>query len=86
MIGFITAKKLAKAIVNREGGNIMNSSMIMYALFLGVLCYFLRGKIPLIGNLPGDFSINMGDFRLFLPLTSSLLLSFIISFVKDILG
>jgi len=64
----------------------MNSSMIMNALLLGALCYFLRGKVPYIGNLPGDFFINVGNLRLFLPLASAFLLSFIFSFVKGFLG
>jgi hypothetical protein len=47
------------------------------ALVLGLLWPWL-GKLPL-GRLPGDIVIERDSFRLYLPLTSMLLVSLIVS-------
>jgi hypothetical protein len=39
----------------------------------------LGGKIPGLGRLPGDFVIERGNFRLYLPLATSILLSLVLT-------
>jgi hypothetical protein len=39
----------------------------------------LGGRIPGLGRLPGDFVLERGNFRLYLPLATSLLLSLLLS-------
>ena len=41
----------------------------------------LSGKFPFIGNLPGDISIKRDNFSFYFPLTTSILLSILLSFI-----
>ena len=41
----------------------------------------LGGKIPGLGRLPGDLVVERGNFRLYVPLATSLLLSLILTAV-----
>lgn len=36
-------------------------------------------RVPLIGKLPGDINIEKDRFRIFVPITSSILLSILVS-------
>ncbi|MBI5020046.1 MAG: DUF2905 domain-containing protein [Ignavibacteriales bacterium] len=45
---------------------------------IGVLLLFVD-KIPLIGKLPGDINIKKDNYRIFIPITTSILISIIIS-------
>jgi hypothetical protein len=47
-------------------------------LIAGALVY-LAPSIPLLGRLPGDIRIERAGFRLYLPLTSCILLSLALS-------
>jgi hypothetical protein len=47
-------------------------------LALGLLLMF-ASKIPVLGKLPGDLVFRRGHFTFYLPLASSLLLSFLLS-------
>jgi Protein of unknown function (DUF2905) len=46
----------------------------------------LAGKIPWLGRLPGDIYIERRNFSFFFPLTTSILISVILSFVLYILS
>lgn len=53
-------------------------------VFLGLGLIFISGLIWVgvpIGRLPGDFSYQSGSTQIYIPLTSSLLFSLILSFV-----
>lgn len=39
----------------------------------------LGGKIPGLGRLPGDIVVERGNFRFYLPLATSLLLSLVLT-------
>lgn len=43
-------------------------------------------KIPFLGKLPGDVLIKRDGFTLYFPITSSILLSIILSFILWLLG
>ena len=45
----------------------------------------LGGKIPWLGRLPGDIVIQRGNFSFYLPLTTCLLLSVLVSLIFAIL-
>jgi hypothetical protein len=57
---------------------------IVLALLGGLL--LLVGKIPLIGRLPGDIYIRKGDFTFYFPLTSSILISLLLTFLFSLFG
>ena len=44
-------------------------------LLVGGVLLYLSPSLPLIGKLPGDLRIERPGFRLYFPLTTSLLLS-----------
>ena len=61
--------------------------LIVAGLFLaGVgLLLSLGGKIPGLGRLPGDIVVERGNFRLYVPLATSFLLSVILTGVLRLL-
>jgi hypothetical protein len=60
--------------------------MILGALlFLFGLAVAVVGRIGPLGRIPGDFYIQRGNFALYLPLGTSLLLSLVLSLVGYLL-
>ncbi len=53
-------------------------------IVLGLALWFFD-KIPFFGRLPGDITIQRGGFTLFIPITTMLLLSLIITILINIL-
>ena len=49
-------------------------------VIVGVLLYFF-GKIPGLGKLPGDIFIKKENVTFYFPLTTSILISLILSFI-----
>ena len=47
---------------------------------LGLL-FSLVGKLPWLGNLPGDITIQRGRFTFYFPIATSILISVILSLV-----
>ena len=47
---------------------------------LGLLLTF-SGKIPLIGRLPGDIVFRRGNFTIYFPLATSILLSILLTVI-----
>jgi len=47
---------------------------------VGVVMMFFD-KIPFIGKLPGDINIKKENFQLYVPITTSILLSIVISLI-----
>ncbi|MFN7326527.1 MAG: DUF2905 domain-containing protein [Chitinophagales bacterium] len=50
-------------------------------ILLGVLFWVAQGRGWVIGRLPGDFYFEKGNFRLYAPLTTLLLLSLLFNLV-----
>jgi hypothetical protein len=54
-------------------------------IIVGIVCivaglFITYGpKIPFLGKLPGDISVERGNFRLFVPITTSILISIVLS-------
>ena len=60
----------------------MDSSIFLKGLLVLVLVYLLKDRVPYVGNLPGDMYLQIGNLSVFFPLTSGLLISFALSFLK----
>ncbi len=61
--------------------------LIIVGIFLvifGVVFVFWN-KIPLIGRLPGDITIQKGGFTFFFPLVTSLVLSLVLTIVLNVI-
>jgi hypothetical protein len=52
---------------------------------MGVLM-LLGGQLPWLGRLPGDISIERGNFRFYAPLATCLLLSLILTLVLNLVA
>ncbi|MBI2853138.1 MAG: DUF2905 domain-containing protein [Chloroflexi bacterium] len=65
----------------------MGKFIIAAGVFLFVLGILLTlaPKIPFPGRLPGDFVFEKGNFRLFIPLASSLIISLVLSVLLTVL-
>ncbi|MCB0487661.1 MAG: DUF2905 domain-containing protein [Cyclobacteriaceae bacterium] len=57
-----------------------------FVLILVGLAISYGGRIPFLGKLPGDILIDRGNTRLFIPITTSILLSLLISLVLFIIN
>lgn len=55
---------------------------IVIALVGGLL--MLGGRVPFLGSLPGDLSFERGETRVFLPITSSIVVSIILTVVLNL--
>ncbi len=54
--------------------------LLLGAVLVAVgLVLILGPKIPLVGRLPGDFHFKKGNFEIYVPLATSILLSLIVS-------
>jgi hypothetical protein len=61
----------------------LGKALILFGIILVVLgvVFSLAGKIPWLGNLPGDITIQRERFTFYFPLTTCLLVSALISLV-----
>ena len=48
---------------------------------VGALIYFFHDKLGWIGRLPGDIRIDRDNFRVYIPITTMLLFSAVLSLV-----
>lgn len=57
--------------------------LILFGIVLTVLggLLLVMGRIPFIGRLPGDFYIQRGNFTFYIPLTTSILISLLLTFL-----
>ena len=60
--------------------------LIIVGAFLVIfgLVFVFWNKIPLIGRLPGDITIQKGGFTFFFPLVTSLVLSLILTIILNV--
>jgi hypothetical protein len=57
---------------------------VLVALIGGIL--LLAGNVPWLGRLPGDISIERGNFRFYAPIATSLLISLVLTIVLNLLA
>ncbi len=60
---------------------VLGKSLILLGAVLAAigLVILLAPKIPYLGKLPGDIHIKMGNFELYVPLATSVVISAVIS-------
>ena len=68
-------------MLGRIGGFLLSIIVMVIASF-GLL--LLAPSIPFFGSLPGDFSIMMGETRVFVPLVSCIILSVLVTIVFNV--
>ena len=69
--------------MNGQTGKILISAGILI-LLIGVLVYFFHDKLKWIGNLPGDIRIERDNFRLYIPITTMILFSILLTLLLRI--
>ena len=67
-------------------------SMGRMLLLVGVIIviigglFLLLGRVPFLGQLPGDIRVQRGNWGCYIPLATSILLSIILTIVLNILA
>ncbi len=67
--------------------NVIGKYIIVIGLFIiiiGVLIYFYGDKLTWIGRLPGDIKISRGNLKIFLPLTTMILISVLLTLLLNL--
>lgn len=61
----------------------LGKGLIMIGIFLAAIGVVLlvAPKIPYIGRLPGDIVIKRGDFVLYFPLATSIIISMVLTII-----
>ena len=52
-----------------------------FLIFTGIIFHYFGEYLKWFGKLPGDFKINQKNFKIFIPLTSMLLISILINVI-----
>jgi len=72
---------------NETGKWIIGIGVII--IIAGIIIYFFHDKLNWIGKLPGDIRIEKENFRFYLPITTmiiaSILLTLIVNIIKKLL-
>ena len=80
-----TLRVLPVLIYLRNHNNMTDISkaliIVGIALIITGLCLHMFGRIPGIGRLPGDILIKRENFTLYIPITTCLLISAVISLI-----
>jgi hypothetical protein len=65
-----------------EGFTAIGKLLVIMGTILILLGLFLWGKIPFLGRLPGDISIERDGFFIYIPITSMLLISALLTLIS----
>lgn len=57
---------------------------LLIALVIALGIWLLRDHVPYLGKLPGDLFLEFGQFGLYAPFTSTILILLIISWVRSL--
>jgi len=61
--------------------------LILGLVFIAIgLILMLKINIPLLGKLPGDIYIRKGNFIFYLPLTSCIFISIVVTLILRVFG
>ncbi len=66
--------------------DVLGRSLVIVGIVIVILggLVLLASRIPLLGNLPGDFSLSRPGFKFYFPLATSILLSILLTIVVNI--
>lgn len=66
----------------------MGRTLMMFGaiLFLVGLVIVLAGRLPGLGHLPGDLAFKRGNFQLYAPFGTMLVLSILLTLLFNIIG
>ena len=56
------------------------------ALFVIGALLTVAGRVPGLGNLPGDITVTRGNFRLYAPIGTMIVLSVVLSIILNLLA
>lgn len=56
-----------------------------FLIFLGLVLHFAPGLLTWFGRLPGDIRFEMGRTRVFIPITSMIIVSVILTLMVNLL-
>jgi hypothetical protein len=61
----------------------LGKALIVFGLLVAAMgaLFLFAGKLPWIGRLPGDIYLRRENFSFYFPLTTSIILSLLISFI-----
>jgi len=54
-----------------------------FVLFLGLLLVFWQ-RIPFLGKLPGDIFVQKGNFQLFFPIATCIIISVLLTIIVNV--
>lgn len=57
----------------------------LFIVIIGILFYFLGDKLSWFGRLPGDIKIEKENFKLFIPVTTMILISILLTIILNLL-
>lgn len=57
----------------------------MILLATGLIIHY-AGRVPFLGKLPGDFTFEKGNVRIYIPLATSILISILLSLLLYIVN
>ena len=65
-------------------GKVLVALGIVLVLLGGL--FWLGGKVPFLGRLPGDFHVQRGNWSFYFPLTTSIVISVIVTLILTFLS
>lgn len=66
--------------------NGINQNPLIFGLIVLILICTLRGKIPGLGELPGDIELKGHNWHIYIPLMSAVLVSLVLSLLFRLFG
>ncbi len=56
----------------------------LFIVIIGVLFYFLGDKLNWIGRLPGDIKVEKENLKIFIPLTTMIIISILLTLILNL--
>jgi hypothetical protein len=56
----------------------------LFIVIIGILFYFLGDKLNWIGRLPGDIKVEKENLKIFIPLTTMIIISILLTLILNL--